>query len=116
MDGADLEHYGQEYLLQPEGERDMSMVERYQQFARHFPEAARRVLVLDLLPGDVDETLCGFQRLLRLRGRLLLTAPNPRYVRLWLTKGRVNGPGHLTLHYVRVLRTRLLSRRSPGFV
>lgn len=61
-----------------------------------------------LLPRDVDPTLCEFQRVLRVGGRLLLTTPNPRYIRLWLNRGSVYGPGHLTQHYPRLLRTRLM--------
>jgi SAM-dependent methyltransferase len=61
-----------------------------------------------LLPRDVDPTLCEFQRVLRVGGRLLLTTPNPRYIRLALNGGSVYGPGHLTQHYPRLLRTRLM--------
>ena len=34
-----------------------------------------------LYPSDVDPTLCEFQRILKVRGRLLMTTPNPDYVR-----------------------------------
>jgi ubiquinone/menaquinone biosynthesis C-methylase UbiE len=61
-----------------------------------------------LTPADVDPTLCEFQRVLKVGGRLLLTTPNPRYIRLALTGGSVYGPGHLTQHYPRLLRTRLM--------
>lgn len=61
-----------------------------------------------LTPADVDPTLCEFHRVLRFGGRLLLTTPNPRYVRLAVTGGSVYGPGHLTQHYPRLLRSRLL--------
>jgi ubiquinone/menaquinone biosynthesis C-methylase UbiE len=61
-----------------------------------------------LLPRDVDPTLCEFQRILRVGGRLLLTTPNPRYIRLKLNGGSVYGPGHLTQHYPRLLRSRLM--------
>jgi ubiquinone/menaquinone biosynthesis C-methylase UbiE len=61
-----------------------------------------------LLPSDVDPTLCEFQRVLRVGGRLLLTTPNPRYIRLAMTGRSVYGPGHLTQHYPRLLRTRLM--------
>lgn len=173
MDAADLELYEQENLLQPEGEHDMFTVERYRQFPRHFPKAARTVLGVGcstgpggsellrelpeaelwgpdvvrkrlgtltvvqtcwiggistdilfesqsvdavvageflehLLRRDVDQTLCGFQHVLRLRGRLPLTTPNHSYARLTLTKGSIYGPGQLTQHYARVLRTRLM--------
>lgn len=65
-----------------------------------------------LSAADVDPTLCEFQRVLRVGGRLLLTTPNPDYLRLRLTGGTVYFPGHLTQHYPRVLRNRL---RSHGF-
>lgn len=65
-----------------------------------------------LSPHDVDRTICEFHRVLRVGGRLLLTTPNPNYLRLKLTGGTVYGPGHLTQHYVRVLRWRL---RMHGF-
>jgi ubiquinone/menaquinone biosynthesis C-methylase UbiE len=38
-----------------------------------------------LYPSDVDPTLCEFQRVLKLGGRLLMTTPNPDYLRLWLS-------------------------------
>ena len=41
---ADLDNYEQEKLLQPEGEHDVFTVERYRQFRRHAPEAARVIL------------------------------------------------------------------------
>jgi hypothetical protein len=44
VDAADLEHYGRENLLQPEGEHEVFMVEQYRQFAHQFPKAARTVL------------------------------------------------------------------------
>jgi SAM-dependent methyltransferase len=61
-----------------------------------------------LLPRDVDPTLCEFQRVLRIGGQLLLTTPNPRYLRLKLNRGSVYGPGHLTQHFPEVLRLRLM--------
>jgi ubiquinone/menaquinone biosynthesis C-methylase UbiE len=61
-----------------------------------------------LLPRDVDPTLCEFQRVLRVGGRLLLTTPNPRYIRLGISGGSVYGPGHLTQHYPHLLRRRLM--------
>jgi SAM-dependent methyltransferase len=60
-----------------------------------------------LLARDVDPTLCEFQRVLRIGGRLLLTTPNPGYLRLRLTGRSVYGPGHLTQHHAGVLRIRL---------
>lgn len=60
-----------------------------------------------LAAADVDPTLCEFQRILKIGGRLLLTTPNPNSIRLIMARGSVYGPGHLTQHYPNVLRTRL---------
>lgn len=60
-----------------------------------------------LLPHDVDITLCEFQRILRVGGRLLLTTPNPDSVVLAVRRGTVYAPGHLTQHYPKVLSLRL---------
>jgi ubiquinone/menaquinone biosynthesis C-methylase UbiE len=60
-----------------------------------------------LMPRDVDMTICEFQRVLTVGGRLILTTPNPSYVRLRLTGMSVYGPGHLTQHHAHILRTRL---------
>ena len=60
-----------------------------------------------LYPSDVDPTLCEFQRILKVRGRLLMTTPNPAYIRLLLSAGTVYTVGHLTQHWPNVLRTRL---------
>ena len=49
-----------------------------------------------LSPHDVDPTLCEFQRTLRIGGQLLMTTPNPAYLRLlWVTRAstaRVTSP------------------------
>jgi ubiquinone/menaquinone biosynthesis C-methylase UbiE len=34
-----------------------------------------------LYPADVDPTLCEFQRVLKIGGRLLITTPNPNYLK-----------------------------------
>jgi 2-polyprenyl-3-methyl-5-hydroxy-6-metoxy-1,4-benzoquinol methylase len=65
-----------------------------------------------LYPCDVDPTLCEFQRVLKVGGRLLMTTPNPAYVRLWLSAGTVYTISHLTQHWPAVLKTRL---RMHGF-
>jgi SAM-dependent methyltransferase len=65
-----------------------------------------------LYPADVDPTLCEMQRVLKIRGRLLMTTPNPGYVRLRLTDGSVYGLSHLIQHWPDVLTQRL---RSHGF-
>jgi ubiquinone/menaquinone biosynthesis C-methylase UbiE len=61
-----------------------------------------------LTPADVDPTLFEFHRVLAVGGRLLVTTPNPRYLRLTLAGGSVYSPGHLTQHFPRLLRTRLM--------
>jgi ubiquinone/menaquinone biosynthesis C-methylase UbiE len=60
-----------------------------------------------LYPSDVDPTLCEFQRVLKVGGRLLMTTPNPNYLRLWLARGTVYGVGHLTQHWPHLLKSRL---------
>ena len=65
-----------------------------------------------LYPSDVDPTLCEFQRVLKVRGRLLMTTPNPAYVRLWLSDGTIYTVSHLTQHWPGILRRRL---RMHGF-
>ena len=58
-------------------------------------------------PIKVDVTLCEFFRLLRLKGRLLLTTPNPRYIRHFLEGTSVLGGAHISQHYITSLRRRL---------
>jgi ubiquinone/menaquinone biosynthesis C-methylase UbiE len=60
-----------------------------------------------LPPNQVDATLCEFFRVLRLHGRLLLTTPNPRYLRLFLQRASVLGGAHVSQHYIASLRQRL---------
>ncbi len=60
-----------------------------------------------LYPSDVDKTLCEFQRLLKVGGRLLLTTPNPHYLRNILTRASVYSTSHLTQHSPKVLKFRL---------
>ena len=60
-----------------------------------------------LYPSDVDPTLGEFQRVLKVRGRLLMTTPNPAYFRLWLSGGTVYTVSHLTQHWPGVLKSRL---------
>jgi SAM-dependent methyltransferase len=60
-----------------------------------------------LPPHQVDATLWEFFRVLRLRGRLLLTTPNPRYVKLFLAGTSVLGGAHISQHYIGSLRRRL---------
>lgn len=65
-----------------------------------------------LYPRDVDQTLCEFQRVLRIGGRLLLTTPNPGYLKSRLQKTTVYGVSHLTQHFANVLKLRV---RMHGF-
>ena len=64
-----------------------------------------------LPPDQVDATLCEFFRVLRLRGRLLLTTPNPRYIKLFLQRTSVLGGAHISQHYIGSLRRRLAAVR-----
>jgi SAM-dependent methyltransferase len=60
-----------------------------------------------LPPDQVYQTLCEFFRLLRLKGRLLLTTPNPRYFKNRLQGTSVLGPAHMSQHHIRNLKRRL---------
>jgi SAM-dependent methyltransferase len=61
-----------------------------------------------LYPSDVDPTLCEFQRILKIGGRLLLTTPNPNSIKMRVRGGSVFGVAHLTQHFPRLLRHRLM--------
>ena len=65
-----------------------------------------------LYPGDVEQTLCEFQRVLKTGGRLLMTTPNPYYLKNRLLGLSVYGTSHLTQHFPEVLAFRL---RMHGF-
>lgn len=67
-----------------------------------------------LYPADVDKTLCEFQRVLKIGGRLLLTTPNPNYIRSKLRGTSVYGIGHLTQHFPKALRFRLQMHGFSG--
>lgn len=68
---------------------------------------------LQALPPDlVDGTLCEFFRLLKLKAVLLLTTPNPDYLRNRFNGASVLGGAHLSQHYPGSLRRRL---RDIGF-
>jgi 2-polyprenyl-3-methyl-5-hydroxy-6-metoxy-1,4-benzoquinol methylase len=58
-------------------------------------------------PDLVFPTLCEFFRLLRLKGRLLMTTPNPQYLKNRLTGATVLGGKHVSQHHPRSLRRRL---------
>jgi len=64
-------------------------------------------------PQDVNRSLAEFQRLLALKGVLVMTTPNPRYLRNRLTDYSIyQDPAHLIQHYPDCLRWRL---RCLGF-
>ncbi len=60
-----------------------------------------------LHPDDVDQTLLEFNRVLKSGGTLLLTTPNPGYLKLKLTGGSVLGGAHLSQHKSDDMRGRL---------
>ncbi|WP_299414884.1 class I SAM-dependent methyltransferase [Acaryochloris sp. IP29b_bin.148] len=62
-----------------------------------------------LYPIDVDRTICEFQRVLIVGGRLILTTPNPHYIKNKLTGTSVyTYISHLTQHFPRLLKSRLM--------
>lgn len=61
-----------------------------------------------LYPSDVDPTLCEFQRILEIGGTLLMTTPNPYSLKMRKRKGTVYGVAHLTQHFPKILKTRLM--------
>ncbi|NET83309.1 MAG: class I SAM-dependent methyltransferase [Moorea sp. SIO1F2] len=67
-----------------------------------------------LYPADVDKTLCEFQRVLKIGGRLLLTTPNPNYIKNKIIGMSVYGVSHLTQHFPEVLRLRLQMHGFSG--
>jgi ubiquinone/menaquinone biosynthesis C-methylase UbiE len=64
-------------------------------------------------PEKIEATLCEFFRILKLKGQLILTTPNPGYL-----KNKLKGlsvmldPSHVTQHYPSSLRSRL---KNVGF-
>jgi ubiquinone/menaquinone biosynthesis C-methylase UbiE len=62
-----------------------------------------------LYPKDVDSTLCEFQRILKVGGMLLMTTPNPSYIRNRINGKSVYGRSHLTQHHPAILKHRLLA-------
>lgn len=64
-------------------------------------------------PAEIDATLAEFFRVLKLRGRLVMTTPNPNYLKNRLKHLSVlSEASHLTQHYPDSLRGRL---RAIGF-
>lgn len=61
-------------------------------------------------PQFVEPTLCEFFRILKLRGTLTLTTPNPRYLKNKLYNLSVlTDPSHVTQHYSDVLKLKFMS-------
>jgi ubiquinone/menaquinone biosynthesis C-methylase UbiE len=69
---------------------------------------------IEHVPGPkVEPTLHEFFRVLRLRGRLLLTTPNPNYIRNKIQGlSVISDSSHVSQHYPKVLKFRL---RMAGF-
>jgi len=61
-----------------------------------------------LYPSDVDPTLCECQRVLKIGGKLLMTTPNPGYLKNLFGGETIYGTSHLTQHHHEVLKHRLL--------
>ena len=87
--------------------------------ANEMPVAAERYdaivageFIEHLPPDQLRGTLCEFFRVLRLKGLLLLTTPNPLYLKNRLTGSSVLGGPHISQHYAAALKKRL---RDVGF-
>jgi 2-polyprenyl-3-methyl-5-hydroxy-6-metoxy-1,4-benzoquinol methylase len=64
-------------------------------------------------PVGIDKTLCELFRLLSLKGRVLLTTPNPYYIRnKWAGLSVLTERSHLTQHFPESLKARM---KSIGF-
>jgi SAM-dependent methyltransferase len=60
-----------------------------------------------LYDEDIERTLQEFYRLLKPKGKLLLTTPNPNYILLKLSGGSVIGGAHVSEHYSFELKQKL---------
>jgi ubiquinone/menaquinone biosynthesis C-methylase UbiE len=60
-----------------------------------------------LYPSDVDKTLCEIQRVLSIGGRVLMTTPNPHYIKNKIYHNTIYGPFHLTQHFPKSLLVRM---------
>jgi len=69
-----------------------------------------------LPPDQVYPALCEFFRLLKLRGVLLLTTPNPDYIKNKLDRTSVLGSAHISQHYIGNIRRRLRDVGYSGVV
>jgi ubiquinone/menaquinone biosynthesis C-methylase UbiE len=92
-------------------------VERLCAFASSLPLEPRSVdavvageFIEHVPPEEVDTVLSEIFRILKLRGQLLLTTPNPRYLKNRFKKLSVLlDPSHVSQHYPKSLRNRLLA-------
>jgi len=62
-----------------------------------------------IYPDEVLKTLQELYRIIKPGGRLLITTPNPNYLRLKLTGGSVLGGAHVSQHYPSDLKQQLES-------
>jgi len=60
-----------------------------------------------IYPDEVLQTLREFYRVLKPGGRVLLTTPNPNYLKLKVTGGSVLGGAHVSEHYPEDLKKEL---------
>jgi ubiquinone/menaquinone biosynthesis C-methylase UbiE len=67
-----------------------------------------------LYPADVDRTICEFQRVLKVGGRLLLTTPNPHYIKNKIGGTSIYCISHLTQHFPKILKSRLKMHGFSG--
>ena len=60
-------------------------------------------------PRFIEQTICEFFRVLKLKGIVSLTTPNPRYIKnRVLNLSVLTDPSHMTQHYPEVLRKRIM--------
>lgn len=60
-----------------------------------------------IYPGDVDKTLTEIFRTLKIRGRLMLTTPNPYDIKRRLRGESILGLAHVSQHYPDMLKLKL---------
>jgi SAM-dependent methyltransferase len=76
----------------------------------HFDAILAGEFIEHIAPAEVEATLKEFYRVLAPQGRVLLTTPNPNYIRLKLTGGSVLGGAHLSEHYPVELQQKLATQ------
>jgi ubiquinone/menaquinone biosynthesis C-methylase UbiE len=81
---------------------------------RYFDVIVAGEFLEHLYPTDVDKTLFEFQRVLKVGGKLLMTTPNPDYVRHKIRKSTVYSQSHLTQHFPHILKLRLMMHGFSG--